>query len=284
MPTSRPLTSLLAVAMLAIATPSHAFDPSSVPNAEGSPREVLRYGYNALKNGHVDDAVEAFSWGAEHKNVAAQWKLARMKQTADGVARDEIGALALYRTIVSRFDGVMPGRYELPFVSSATVALGQYALNGLPEANMNANPDIAESYFYRAAALYQDAEAQYRLGSLYLSGTLGTVRATSAARWLGLSARKGHPYAQAELGHMLVEGKRVRRQMVRGLVLLAQAGSQTDTPQVHVWRDTAFAAASKTDRVRARKILNALSETQPMVNTDGVPVSDAPAQPTAVNK
>ncbi len=231
-----------------------AFDPDKVFADDGEPRTVLRYGYNALQGGRVDDAVGAFTYGAEHKHVASEWKLARMYQQGEGVARDDLAAYDMYRDIAGRFLDTSPTRFEMPFVASSIVMLGTYAMDGL-KGRVIADPRLAESYYYRAAALYHDAEAQYRLGKLYFSGAMGAVQKRGAVRWFGLAAKKGHSGAQAELGRMLFAGDGVRRRPVRGLVYLGRAARRSPNPDVLKWRDEAFAQAAPEERESADAII-----------------------------
>ncbi len=258
MPISKvlPTIGLLAFALLHSGS-ALAFDPDKVFAGDSEPRTVLRYGYNALQGGRVDDAVGAFTYGAEHKHVASEWKLARMYQKGEGVVRDDLAAYDMYRDIAGRFLDNQPTRFEMPFVASSIVTLGTYAMKGL-EGRVIADPRLAESYYYRAAALYHDAEAQYRLGKLYHSGAMGAVQKRGAVRWFGLAAKKGHTGAQAELGRMLFAGDGVRRRPVRGLVYLGRAAKGSPSEDVLKWRDDAFAKAAPEERESADAIIAGL--------------------------
>ncbi|MEL6751228.1 MAG: tetratricopeptide repeat protein [Pseudomonadota bacterium] len=245
---------LLAVAL---ALPTHgvalAFDPDAVFGKNEQPSTVLRYGVEALKGGRVDDAIGAFSYGAEHDHVGAQWKLARMLETGDGVPRDAVTARKLYSGIVQRFSTTAPSRFERPYVAASLVSLGSYALNGLDGA-VAANPRQAEGHFYRAAALFRDAEAQYRLGNLYRSTLLGEPQIRSAVRWLGLAARKGHPDALAELGQMLFRGDGVPRRPARGLAYLARAAAASPSSATQAMHDEAMRDATDAERALAARL------------------------------
>ncbi len=254
-----PAAGLFAFALLHGGT-ALAFDPDKVFAGNSEPRAVLRYGYQALQGGRVDEAVGAFTYGAEKDHVASEWKLARMYQQGDGVARDELAAYDLYRDIAGRFFDRQPTRFEMPFVASSIVMLGSYAMVGL-DGRVLADKRLAESYYYRAAALYHDAEAQYRLGKLYFSGAMGERQKRGAVRWFGLAAKKGHPGAQAELGRMLFAGDGVRRRPVRGLVYLGQAAALSPSEDVLRWRDEAYAQAAPEERETADAIIAELPAT-----------------------
>ena len=246
-------------ALVAASTSSHAFDPSKTFKVDEEPREILRYGFQALKDNRIDDAMGAFRFGAEKNDVQAQWKLARMMQTGEHGAQNHADAVTLFRKIANRHGDRTPPAREIVYVSGALVTLGLYALHGVEASGMSRNPRVAESYFYRAAALYHDPEAQYQLGSLYRSQILGEASPRSAARWLSLSARKGHPWAQAELGQMLIDGEGLRRSPIRGLVMLARSIDTLGTldPVVTAMNKNAWASASEADRKAADTVLAA---------------------------
>lgn len=232
-----------------------AFDPSAVFKENEEPRIVLRYGYEALKGGRVDDAIGAFSYGAKNHHVASEWKLARMLELGDGVKADHKTAHNLYSRIVNRYSDKAPTRFEKPYISASLVSLANYALNGIKDVAL-VNPRQAEHLLLRAAALYQNAEAQYRLGKLYQSDMLGRPRLRSAARWYGLAARKGHVAASANLGRLLVAGNGVPRQPVRGLILLMKAKAMSPNERLVRWYDEALLATSEEELRLANAAMN----------------------------
>lgn len=259
MPT-RKATSLILAGTLAFGLQSGAalaLDPDRIPDAS-EPQTLLKYGYDALKQGRALEAVDAFRLGADQKHLPAQWKLARMFQTGQGVVRDDVRAHRLYQGIADRYSEIPPNRFDRPYVSNAVVWLGRYALAGIPAAQMPSDPVLAEHYFQRAAALYGDANAQFHLGELYSSDRLGVRRYRQAARWYGLASRKGHPAAQAALGQMLFYGKGVRKNRVKGLVYIARAAAaaaQSGIGGIAEIREQAFANASDAQRKAANAII-----------------------------
>lgn len=241
---------------------SHAFDPEKTFADDDEPRAILRYGFTALKQGNLEDAIGAFRFGAEKNDLASQWKLARMLQSGSGIPRDDLAAYLLYEKIAARYEVTFPKTADLPYVSSALVALGHYSLQGIEGSHVTASPYRAEDYFYRAAALYKDRDAQYELGLMYRHGLLGTKQPRSAVRWFGLSARKGHQGAQAELGEMLFYGEGVRRRPVRGLVFMTKAmanSARSRVPAIREMRERAFEKASDAQRAAADKIISGLN-------------------------
>ncbi|MDD9909681.1 MAG: tetratricopeptide repeat protein [Ahrensia sp.] len=211
---------------------AYGFDASKLFSSDEEPRNVLRYGYQALKRGAFDEALGAFRFGASRNDIASQWKLARMLQTGTGEGQDHRAAYDLFSKIAARFSEQFPAQHNLAYVSSAVVSLGRYDLTGI-DGFITADPRRAEFRFYRAAALYQDPEAQYQLGRLYRSGRVG-AQPRSGVLWLSLSARKGHVLAQAELGEMLFNGEGISPNRVRGLVMMSRA-AKTLPPGKDVW-------------------------------------------------
>lgn len=239
----------------------HAFDPEKTFKEDDEPRTILRYGYKALKEGDLDNAIGAFRFGAEKNDLASQWKLARLLQTGSGLPKDDLAAYKLYLKIAERYSETSPRNNDLPYVSNAVVALGRYYLTGIDGTWVKADPRQAEYHFYRAAALYKDRDAQFELGLLYRHGQLGVKQPKSAVRWFGLSARKGHRGAQAELGEMLFYGEGVRRSPVRGLVYMSKAMEnpiRSGTDSIREMQEKAFSKASAAQREAADKIMSAL--------------------------
>ncbi|MGI9355992.1 MAG: tetratricopeptide repeat protein [Rhizobiaceae bacterium] len=245
---------VLSAAVLA-AAPANAFDASKQFDANEEPRNILKYGYQALKRGAFDEAIGAFRFGASKNDVASQWKLAHMLQTGTGERQDHKAAYELYTKIADRFAEKAPAGHNLAYVSSAVVMLGRYDLMGI-DGFVAADPRRAEFRFYRAAALYHDGEAQYQLGKLYRSGKIGAQRPRSAARWFSLSARKRHPLAQAELGQMLFAGEGVIANPVRGLVMMARA-AEALPPGKDIWVHEAYAKALDSATAAHRKEVEA---------------------------
>lgn len=247
-----------------------AFDVTKKFKPDEEPRTILRFGYNALKRGAIDEAVSAFRLGAERNDLASQWKLARMLQTGDGVDQDHQAAYDLYSTIVERFADQYPTGGDRVFVANAMVALGHYDLQGVRDTDIDADPRRAEYHFYRAAAIFHDAEAQYQLGQLYRHGTLGSKQSRQAARWMLLSYKKGHLGARAAIGEMMFYGEGLRRDPVRGLVLLGQAAASAD-PIALAWVHDSYAKAmddaNPPHREAAKSILDQMANAGPQ---DGV--------------
>ena len=98
-----------------------------------------------------------------------------------------------------------------------------YLVNGLPEANLKANPKIAMEYLREAAQFFRDEDAQFELAKLYLRGEGIESDEAYAKHWLSVLSQKGHAGAQAFLADLLWRGKYMRQDPVRALALISVA-------------------------------------------------------------
>ncbi|WP_296738622.1 tetratricopeptide repeat protein [Mesorhizobium sp.] len=256
MRTSEVLRSFVLPALVAIATlgavgqamafDDKVFDDKTGVKPQSSPWAVFQFGFSAYKNGHKEQAVEAYKYAAENGQIGATWKLARMYAEGDGVARDDYAAFKFFSEIVDQ--DVEPGSPEESYVSDALVALGDYLRKGIPGSPVTENDVAAQEYYMRAAANYRNPNAQFEIGQMFLKGE-GGVKASvkQAGRWLQLAAEKGHAGAQATLGNLLFQSGKI----VRGLAMMTaalQRAPAADQPWIRTMQEEAFAAAGEADR------------------------------------
>ncbi|CDX28805.1 Exopolysaccharide production negative regulator [Mesorhizobium plurifarium] len=244
-------SALVALATLAAVGQAMAFDDKVFDDKTGvkpqsSPWAVFQFGFSAYKNGHKDQAVEAYKYAAENGQIGATWKLARMYAEGDGVTRDDYAAFKFFSEIVDQ--DVEPGSPEESYVSDALVALGDYLRKGIPGTPVEENDVAAQEYYMRAAANYRNPNAQFEIGRMFLKGE-GGVKASvkQAGRWLQLAAEKGHAGAQATLGNLLFQSGKI----VRGLAMMTAAlerAPAADQPWIRSMQEEAFAAAGEADR------------------------------------
>lgn len=219
-------------------------------------QEVLKYGFEALHEGRHEEAFAAFEYGARHNHLASQWKLAKMFQLGIGGERDNITAYRLFEKIAQRFYESEAKPEDYPYIKDALVALGDYSLQGIGNSDNEiiANPQQAEFYYFRAAALYNDTQAQFKLGKLYASDLLGKKRVANAMRWYELACQKGHTMAQAELGDLLFYGSGGQENIVKGLAYLAYASRNLKCWECRKRYREAFAKATTKQRRLAIEI------------------------------
>ncbi len=233
-------------AVLAVAGTAQALDEKVVTKApERSPFAVFRFGFTAYKQGHKEQAVEAYRYAAENGQIGARWKLARMYAEGDGVPRNDFEAFKFFNEIVRQ--DVELGSPDVPYVSDALVAVGNYWRTGIADSPIKPNLAAAQDYYMRAAATYRNPVAQYQIGRMFLEGEGVRKNVRQAGRWLQLAAEKGHAGAQATLGDMLFKSGKV----VQGLAMMTAAlenAKASDVDWIRSMQEEAFALSGEADR------------------------------------
>lgn len=213
--------------------------------AQQTMRSLFKFGFSAYQSGNKDEAFRAYRDAAEQGHSGARWKLAHMYAAGDGVPEDDYQAFKLFEGIVS--EGAAPGSQESTFVANALVTLAAYMKRGIPDSPVIADPRRARDLYWQAAANFGEANAQFELGRMLLTGQGGHADPRQAARWFNLASQKGHIGARAMLGQMLFENG----QTVRGLSMMT-AALHGAGPQDRGWirqiHEEAFALASEADR------------------------------------
>jgi TPR repeat protein len=234
--------------------------------------EAFRSGTQSLREGKVEQGIAELEVAASQNVAGAIWKLGRMYADGDGVPKNKARAFEYFRRLTNHpqaDDSV--GTPQARFVANAFVTLGQYHLEGIPEAVPPVPPDPAVAYqmFRYAASYLADSEAQYNLGRLYLYGRGAPKDAMQAARWLRLAANKGEHRAQALLGALLFKGQEVSRQAALGLFWLtvAKDGATADEGWIAETHASANAHATDEERALALKYLENWVKSQNWVKT-----------------
>ena len=221
-----------------------------------TPRAALQAGLERFRSGDPASAIEALKYAASGGEALAQWKLAKIYASGDGVPRDDIKAYDYFSQIVTNYDEDDPNRRDLAIVSSAFVAIGIYNLNGIANTKVHPDPQRAIQMFQFAATNFGDADAQYNLARMHLDGAGVDKDSREAVRWLFLAAGKGHLQAEALLGQTLFAGREgVRPQRARGLMWLTLARETAIDSKNDKWiidlYDKAVASANEDDRQNA---------------------------------
>jgi TPR repeat protein len=239
------LMAVLAGAVAVGTGTAHAFDEKNFEKQRSSPWAVFRFGFSAYKNGHKEQAVEAYRYAADNGQIGASWKLAHMYAEGDGVERNDYEAFKFFNQIVQ--EDVDPGSPDDSYISDALVALGAYYKTGIPGTPVKPNIAAAQDYYMRAAATYRNPAAQFEIGKMFLNGEGVKASVKLAGRWLQLAAEKGHAGAQALLGNLLFQSGKV----VRGLAMMTAAlahAAPGDQPWIRNRQEEAFALSGESDR------------------------------------
>jgi uncharacterized protein len=237
--------------------------PASIPRRADYPAaaaEALRSGTQALREGKREQAVTALEYAAEQGMPGALWKLGQMYADGEGVDQNKLRAFEYFKNLTQTHANERPGTPQARFVASAFVALGHLYIDGIPDTAVKPDPSVAHDLFYYAASYFQDPDAQYELGRLYLRGIGGGKDGKQAVRWFGLAANKNHHPAQAALGSMLFKGEGVPRQAAKGLAWLtvAKEGAGPEDSWIAEAYRSAFAQATQDEQAMAYRFLEDL--------------------------
>lgn len=213
---------------------------------KSDPFKVFKFGFDAYRSGHKEQALQAYRDASEQGQVGATWKLGRMYAEGDGVPRDDYEAYKFFREVVQQ--SVEPGSDEETYIGDAYAELGRFSAEGIPGTEVAPNPALAAEYYQRAAA-YGSPTGQFEIGKMYL-GERTSANARQAGRWLKLAARKGHQGARAMLGNLMFQSGRV----VDGLAMMTAAlerAAPTDRVWIRSMQEEAFALTDEQQRREA---------------------------------
>jgi TPR repeat protein len=154
-----------------------------------------------------DAAFTALEDAAAAGQPMALWQLGMMYENGEGVARDPVKAFGYFSRIANDHADTAPRGLEADIVAQSFVKVGEYYAEGLPDAGIPVDERRSHRMIMHAATYFGDADAQYRLGQLYLGDNELGENPLQSARWLSLAARKGHAVAQATLGELLFSGR-----------------------------------------------------------------------------
>ena len=225
-----------------------------------SATEAYRQGSSALKAGRPNAALPALEYAAHRGVLGAQLKLARGYAAGNNLPQDDAKAFFYFQQIANQHADIVPSSTVAKYVGEAFVALGQYYVDGVPAMSLAPAPGYAAKLFRHAASYFGNAEAQYRLAQLYLSGSGVEKNVGLAVNWLAAAAKKQHAAAQATLGGLLWRGEEVRQRRARGLALItlahenAQAGGREPQWIADLYQEC-FAASDNATRKEAEVLL-----------------------------
>ena len=246
-------TSMLAGLAIQV-LPAYAFDASKVIKSDTSSTKVFEFFFTFKNKGQKQEAVQVLKYAAENGNSAAQWKLARLYQTGDGVKADPIQAFSMFEKIASQYPLARPNTPNWQFSADALVQLGNYYKNGISNSSIHPDRNKAQMMYTTAAMVFRHPGAQFELGRMQLSSDKGFGQHRLGIRNLSLAYKKGHIGAEALLGYAYFEGEYVKHDPVRGLVMLSKAKEACNARDL-IWikplYDEAYALATPDQRLLA---------------------------------
>lgn len=202
-----------------------------------------------------DELVAALEGAAAAGQPMAMWRLGIMYENGEGVKKDQVKAFGYFSRIANDNANTPPKSLEADIVAQSFVKVGDYYRDGLPDAGIKADSNHAHTLLLHAASYFGDADAQYRVGELFLEANELGTNPIQGARWLSLAARKGHAPAQAKLGDMLFNGTGIEAQPVEGLMWLSvahhRAEGTPDQPMIDELLNRAMSIATPEQRTEA---------------------------------
>jgi TPR repeat protein len=237
-----------ALFLLGVAAPALALDPNATVSKDSGPFDLFRFGFKAYREGNKQEAVEAYRYAAEKGHTGSRWALATMYADGDGVVKNDFEAFKIYSETANQ--GVEPGSNDTGFFVNALMALAEYYRKGIPESPIHADLSQARQLYFQAASAFGDAEAQFRLAKMLLSGEGGAPNIKQAKKWLNHARKGGHAGAMGIFGNVIFQ----EGQTVRGLAYMT-AALDTCEPRDREWlqsmQEQAFSLVSEEDRRNA---------------------------------
>jgi TPR repeat protein len=237
-----------ALIVLGAAGQAFALDPNAAVSKESGPFDLFRLGFKAYREGNKQEAVEAYRYAAEKGHTGSRWALATMYADGDGVVKNDFEAFKIYSEIASQ--GVEPGSNDTGFFVNALMALAEYYQKGIPESPIHSDLSQARQLYFQAASAFGDAEAQFRLAKMLLSGEGGEPNIRQAKKWLNHARKGGHAGAMGIFGNVIFnEG-----QTVRGLAYMTAALDSCeprDKDWLQAMQEQAFSLVNEEDRRQA---------------------------------
>jgi TPR repeat protein len=170
----------------------------------------LVYLPSSVSAGMTPKEVEGYKAKAETGDRVAQYNLGLCYIFGDGVAKDQVQAVAWYRKAAAQ------GYAEAQF------NLGNCYANG----EGVAKDQVQAVSWYRKAAEQGNAYAQFNLGNCYANGEGVAKDQVQAVSWYRKAAEQGLAYAQFTLGNCYANGEGVAKDQVQAMSWYRKAAEQ----------------------------------------------------------
>lgn len=258
-----------ALAIAGVATPAAAQVSGVLPSMPAAP-ETAADAALAMANqldgagGGISsaDLIAALEDAALAGQPMALFQLGLMYESGEGVAKDPVKAFGYFSQIADEHADTAPKGVEADIVAQSFLKIGEYYRQGLPEAGIQKNEAYSNKLIMHAASYFGDADAQYKVGELYLDDAELGDSPLQSARWLNLAARKGHAGAQAKLGSMLFNGEGIDADPIEGLMWLTvasrRAAGTADDGWIHDLLTNAMSVATPEQRKQAVEMADSL--------------------------
>ena len=202
-----------------------------------------------------ENLLAALEEAADAGQPIALWRLGVMYENGEGVQQDKTKAFLYFRELADGHADTPPKSVGADIVAQSFLKVGEYYREGVPDAGVKADDNLSRKLWLHAASYFGDADAQYKVGQLYLDDGEFGYSPKQSARWLALASRKGHPAAQATLGDLMFNGEGIDADPIEGLMWLTlanrNAGGTEDEPWIVELHERAISIASPDERQQA---------------------------------
>lgn len=230
---------------------SHAQAATLMP-----PAEEYAMAEQALLGGRVEAGLKALERAASQNSLRAQVRLAQIYREGKFVSADELKACQLFSEAASAHAKIDPKHPSATMVGEAYRFWAMCYVKGLSKPGWTRNMSAAAELFFQAGVIFGDVPALYELSQLYLSGQGVTQNIKLGIDHLYMTSRKRYPPALARLGHLMWEGKVMKRSAGPGLALLILA-KEDAAPEDRAWiallYDDAMITATRAEEADAEK-------------------------------
>ena len=253
----------LAGATLPAAAQTAGVLPSAAPETAADAALAMANSLDGAGGGiSSKDLISALEDAALAGQPMALYQLGLMYESGEGVEKDPVKAFGYFSQIADEHADTAPRGVEADIVAQSFLKVGEYYRNGLPEAGIPKNEAYSNKLIMHAASYFGDADAQFKVGEMYLDEKELGDNPLQSARWLNLAARKGHAGAQAKLGSMLFNGEGISADQVEGLMWLTVASRRAkgtvDEGWINDLLNNAMSIASTDQRQQAVKLADTL--------------------------
>src|SRR6218665_2718981 len=114
----------------------------------------------------------------------ALYQLGLMYETGEGVNKDPVKAFGYFSQIADEHADTAPKGVEADIVAQSFLKVGEYYRTGLPEAGIQKNEAYSNKLIMHAASYFGDADAQFKVGEMYLDDKELGDSPLQSARWL----------------------------------------------------------------------------------------------------
>ena len=236
------LISVTMAALMALAASALPVHAQTAADAALNMANMLDGAGGGVSSGELLAALED---AADAGQPMAMWQLGTMYENGEGVDRDPVKAFGYFAQIANQHADAAPKGVEADIVARSFVKVGEYYKEGLPDAGIPADAQRSHALLLHAATYFGDADAQYRVGLLYMQKDGLGINPLQSARWFSLAARKGNCPAQAQLGQLLFNGVGgIEAQPVEGLMWLTIAHERCTGTADAAWVDQMLTSAT----------------------------------------